>query len=611
MADQTLEALLNLPELETPWISRDGKWAAWTWYHTGPAADVYAAPTDASMPPLRLTETAHDSHLVSWTPDSRSVLVSQDRDGDERAQLFRVDLDRPGVMQPLTEPSPGFFLRGGQLHPNGRWLFYGANWDEEAGREIEATWLYRHDLETGERFPLARPQRASYYRPRLNDQGTHLLYRRNDPHPAGFQVWLVDVEGREDREIVNVGPEKKAHATWLPGGQQALVLAETETHQRVGVWDLDTGGLRWLIDEPGRNVEAAYTPHGSRQAVVIESVEARTRASLLDVGTGDNSPLPELPGTLVPLAPVGDGAWVGRYYSSQQPEDLVRFSPADPRPEAFTSLTRVWERTPLGPEDLAPAEDFRWQSVDGLEIQGWLYRARGEVRGTIVKVHGGPTWHIEDWIDAQVQYFASQGYHVLLPNYRGSTGFGLAYREAIKEEGWGGREQEDIRTGIEALISAGIAEPGKVGITGTSYGGYSAWWAITQFPPEIVAASVPICGMTDLVVDWQTTRPDLRPYSEEMMGGSPKEVPERYHERSPVYSVEDIRGRLLIVQGLQDPNVTPENVRVVQDALEAAGIEYELLAFEDEGHGIARPKNHRTLYPRLAQFFGEALATAL
>ena len=109
--------------------------------------------------------------------------------------------------------------------------------------------------------------------------------------------------------------------------------------------------------------------------------------------------------------------------------------------------------------------------------------------------------------------------------------------------------------------------------------------------------------MTDLAVDYETTRPDLRPLSEEMMGGSPAQVPERYRERSPLYTVGDIRGRLLIVQGLQDPNVTPENVRVVRRALEEAGVPYELLAFEDEGHGIARPANQRVLYPRLADFF--------
>jgi dipeptidyl aminopeptidase/acylaminoacyl peptidase len=93
-----------------------------------------------------------------------------------------------------------------------------------------------------------------------------------------------------------------------------------------------------------------------------------------------------------------------------------------------------------------------------------------------------------------------------------------------------------------------------------------------------------------------------------MLGGAPAEVPAKYRERSPINFVSNIRGRLLIVQGLQDPNVTPENVRAVTAALQAAGVEYELLAFDDEGHGIAKPKNQKTLYLRLLDFFSDAFA---
>ncbi len=89
------------------------------------------------------------------------------------------------------------------------------------------------------------------------------------------------------------------------------------------------------------------------------------------------------------------------------------------------------------------------KSVDGLEVQGWLYRA-AQPRGTIIHVHGGPTWLAEDRVNAEIQFYVAQGFNVLAPNYRGSTGFSLAFQESIKEDGWGGREQDDIRTGIEA-----------------------------------------------------------------------------------------------------------------------------------------------------------------
>jgi dipeptidyl aminopeptidase/acylaminoacyl peptidase len=382
-----------------------------------------------------------------------------------------------------------------------------------------------------------------------------------------------------------------------------VVLSETKTHQRIGVWDMQRGSLRWLVDDPTRNIEGAFVPYGSEEMVLIEIDQAQVKSSLLHSDTGQETALPQIPGDLNPLAPVGDGQWVGEYYSSIQPSDVVRFSASHPDPETFTSLSRVWERTQLTAADLVQAEDYRWKSVDDLEIQGWLYRPEREARGTIVFVHGGPTDHSPDKIHNQIQFFARQGFNVLDPNYRGSTGFGVAFREAIKEQGWGSLEQDDIRTGIEALIRDGIAETGTVGITGTSYGGYSSWCAITRFPPEIVAASAPICGMTDLVVDYETTRPDLRPYSEEMMGGSPDQVPERYYQRSPINYVGQIQGRLLIVQGDQDPNVSPENVRAVTSALQEAGVPYQMLTFEDEGHGILKPKNQKVLLLRLLEFF--------
>ena len=602
--EERLESLLSGPLLSGPAVSPDGEWVAWSWSRLGPAADVFAATTDGSVAPVRLTASPDDTLVVSWASDSRAVIVAQDRDGDERKRLFRVELDKAGVMEPLIEESPNYYVRGGQMHPGGRWLVYGANLDPESGTEIEATWILRHDLGTGERKVLARPRRANYYRPLLNSSGTHVLYFRNDLDPSGHQAWLVDIEGAEDREILNFGPRSKVSASWFPGADRVLFVVETEAQRRLGVWRMEDGSVRWLLEDPGRNLEYAFVPPNGDQAVAVEAENAGVKASLLDPETTAETGFPETAGNLIPLSPTKDGRWLCFYYGARQPPDLVRLDPDTGKPESLTGLRGL---SPLDLDGLVPAEDFRWKSVDGLEIQGWLYRARDSI-GTVLLIHGGPTSHAEDRFNAQIQYFVSRGFNVLAPNYRGSTGFGVEFQESIKEAGWGGKEQEDIRTGIEALIEAGIAEPGKVGVTGTSYGGYSAWWQITHYPPDLVAAAAPICGMTDLVVDYHATRPDLRPYSEEMMGGPPEEVPEIYHERSPIHFVQNIRAPLLIVQGLKDPNVTPANVDAVVESLEQHNTPYELLTFEDEGHGIARPENLKTLYPRLADFFEEAFA---
>jgi len=600
-----VDALLALPRMPVGAVkvSKDGAWVAWSWWGLGPAADVYVAPTDGSATPTRLSDTSNDTLVIGWTPDNRAVIVAQDQDGDERAQLFRIDLGQPGQLVPLTDAAPNYYLHGGDLHPNGRWLVYGANVDMASGAEIEPTWVYRHDLETGERTVLARPHKGGYVVPQLSPTGAHVLYNRNDLDPAGNQIWLVDIDGQHDREILNFGAADKVYASWFNDGQRVLVLHDTPTHRRLGVWTLNGGDVRWLIDDAARSIEAAYVPPGSEQIVVLDVAHAQLHATLLDPAIGSETSAPETPGTWMPLAPVGD-QWLALVYDAQQPVDIVRGAWADPSPT--TSVARVWDRTTLRPDDLAAAEAFTWNSMDGLSIQGWLYRAATPSKGTIVYVHGGPTSHSENKINTQIQYFVHAGFNVLDPNYRGSTGFGIPFREAIKQDGWGGREQNDIRTGIAALIEAGIAEQGRVGITGTSYGGYSSWHAITHWPLEIIAVAAPLCGMTDLVVDYQTTRPDLRPYSEEMMGGSPDQVPERYRERSPINFVDQIKGKLLIVQGLRDPNVTPDNLRVVQAALDQANVRYEVLTFDDEGHGIVKPQNQRRLCERLVAFFTQA-----
>ena len=615
-----LHQLMTLPTVLYARLSPDRRWVAFTWYRKHDNIDVFLAPADGSAPPIPLTHTPEATELMSWTPDSQAVIVSEDHDGDEFTRLFRVEIAQPGVMQPLTEDRPPYFMHGGMLHPDRRTLFYGANYDFTSGQAIEPTWVYRHDLITGERIPLAKPRVSNYILPELNKAGTHLLYSRRDRHAAGRQYWLVDVQGEQDREILNFGDQVKVFADWHPDSEQVVFMSEStgegaQEHFSLGVYHVPSGSVRWLVDDASRTIESEWvTPDGL--VVVDEMSQARHLATCIDLNRSaagqDEAPAAEIPfprltGNLLPVGRAVDGGWLGLFYSATSPVELVRFTMQAGSAQDLVSLTRVWEQTSLRPEQLTAAEDFRWRSVDGVEIQGWLYRASPNPRRAIVYVHGGPTWHSEERLNPQLQYYVNRGFNVLDVNYRGSTGFGLKFRNSIKEDGWGGREQADIASGAQALIQAGLADPGRIGVTGTSFGGYSAWFLITHYPPEVIAAAAPICGMTDLVVDYETTRPDLRPYSEEMLGGRPDQVPQRYYERSPIHFVQDISGKLTIIQGALDPNVTPANVREVRQCLDAHHIPYELLVFDDEGHGIIKPANQEKLYPALADFFERAL----
>lgn len=606
--ERLLNALIKTPKLYGALASSDNKWIAWSWLGISDTIDVYAVPTSGDQKPIRLSDTNQNTELVSWSPDNKSVVVAQDTDGNERNQLFQIFLDSPCVLHPLTPPNPPYFIRGGQLHPTTNNLIYGANFDFVNNQEIEPTWVYRHDLTTGEHIPLAQPTRGCWHFPQLNRTGSHILYNRNDLHPSGYQLWLVDIDGKSDRQIVSTGDDKKVFGSWFPDGERILIRAETDTHFKLGVWTLSSNELTWLIDDLERNIETAFVPTQSNKIIVVNTEEAKSKPSLLDIETGQEVELTFPTGNLIPVVPITEEHWIGKFYDAQHPLDLVRFSLSSLNSDDFTSVTHAADYMTFTSSTLTPAEDFFWYADDELRIHGWLYRSARPSKGTIVCVHGGPTAHSENTFDDQIQYFVSQGFTVLDPNYRGSTGYHRIFTEAIKKQGWGGAEQDDIRAGIEALIAAGIAQAGKVGITGTSYGGYSSWCAITRWDTSIIAASAPICGMTDLRIDYETTRPDLRPYTEEMMGGSPQNLPEKFHQRSPINFVHNIKGKLLIVQGEQDPNVTPENLHMVTKALDEHGIPYQTLTFPNEGHGIIRPENQKVLYQALINFFTRAFS---
>ncbi len=612
-----LDALLTLPVVQAAKVSPNGKLVAWSWARKNRRTNVYVASTcggeDFALP-KQLSDLGNDTYVVSWSHDSKSLIVEADDDGNERVRLYQVFVGGHEPPKLLTDENPEYFIRGGDLSRDGGCLVYGANFDFETKKLVDSTFVYRHDLVGGERKllakPLRSPEKVEGNAPVLNSLNTHVLYFRADAHAAGQQAWLVRVDGSEDREILNFGGDRKVSACWLTDGTRIAFLAEFDTGRHLGVFDIVSGAIEWLSRDDVRNFERVATVPGSQSIVVTEVVRGREQAVIVNPDTGRQTVVASKDSTTVrPLARIRKGSsvsWLGLRYGSAHADHLVRFTfDARRRTSAATNVTRLIAasaRTRTLESTFVFAEDFYWKSFDGLALHGFLYRAR-RARATVVYIHGGPRERSEDRFDALVQYLVSERFNVLMPNYRGSTGYGLVFQNAIKAKGWGMDEQEDIRSGIEALIRRRIARKGRVGVTGISYGGYSSWHAITHWAPELVAASAPMCGMTDLVVDYETTRPDLRTLSVEMLGGTPREVPEIYRERSPINFVSNIRGRLLIIQGGKDPNVTPENVRQVRVALKRAGVAYQLLEFDNEGHGVSKPENEALLFLSLSRFF--------
>lgn len=574
---------------------------AWSWTGLSDTANVWVVPTDGSAPASCLTDGGDHFAVNAIDAAGDRLVVSQGNGGNEHDRLFLLDR-RSGVLAPLTPQQSDHYVFGGVFHPDGRSILYTADFDYAAGIVTDGSWLYALDLDTGRRRVVTKAHSIVDRAPEISPDGVHVLYHRGDQHPAGTQIWLVDWSGSNDREIFSAGPKQRAYGHWIDNGH-ILVHAEGGTHARIGVFDIASLKTDWLIDDAGRNIENAVVGTDGRSVMLVEFVDGVLRPSLLDIVTRKERPLSQGGRSVLPLQQLVGGDWIVEAYSAAEPHAFLRIDPASGEMKTLVVSNPDQER-----RDHSAAQSFRWKSADGLPIQGWLYEPRTESKGLIVWVHGGPTWHSEDWVNPVVQFLASAGFTILDPNYRGSTGFGIPFRESIKEDGWGGREQADIRAGIEALIAAGKAQRGRIGVAGLSYGGYSSWVAITR-QADLVDAACAICGMYELGIDYHNTEmPHGRAYSEEMMGGTPEAFPERYFNASPRNFVDRIKGRLMIVHGLADSNVSPANTEVAVKDLDARGIPYRLLTFPDEGHGIYKAGNRARWLAEMADFFADAFA---
>ncbi|RIK36490.1 MAG: hypothetical protein DCC58_19205 [Chloroflexi bacterium] len=236
--------------------------------------------------------------------------------------------------------------------------------------------------------------------------------------------------------------------------------------------------------------------------------------------------------------------------------------------------------------DLVLPEVISWRSRDGLQVTGMLFTPKEQVPGKhplVVHIHGGPVgqWN-KQWIPWN-QYLVQRGYVVLVPNYRGSKGYGREFMERLYGD-WGGGDLEDNITGAEAVIARGLVDPDKVVATGGSAGGYSTLICMTK-APGVFKAGIARYGIADLATFTDTTWIFERHYIAKLMGGPGGQTPDIYRERSPLNFVDDVRRPLLILQGEDDIVCHRSEMDKMTAALQKAGKHVEYTVYPDEGHG--------------------------
>jgi dienelactone hydrolase len=242
-----------------------------------------------------------------------------------------------------------------------------------------------------------------------------------------------------------------------------------------------------------------------------------------------------------------------------------------------------------------------------LEIPAYLTLPKGvEAKNlpTLIIPHGGP-WGRDNWgYNSLAQFFANRGYAVLMPNFRGSTGYGRKFLDAGNLE-WGRKMQDDLTWGVKFVVAQGIADPKRVGILGGSYGGY-ATLAGVAFTPDLYAAAVDIVGPSNLITLLDSIPPyweSIRTMFYKRMGDpSTPQGKALLMEESPLSSADKIKTPLLVAQGANDPRVNRREAEQIVIALRDRGFPVEYILAPDEGHGFARPINNLALFMASEKF---------
>jgi dipeptidyl aminopeptidase/acylaminoacyl peptidase len=287
--------------------------------------------------------------------------------------------------------------------------------------------------------------------------------------------------------------------------------------------------------------------------------------------------------------------WIVANQYDDAPMEYFHYDRGARQARRLFSSTPAWEGLPY-----VPMEPVIIRARDGLELVSYLSHPRNAPTAAplpmVLLVHGGP-WARDVWgLYADHQWLANRGYAVLSVNYRGSTGFGKAFVNAANRE-WAGRMHDDLIDAVDWAIEHRIADPARIAIMGTSYGGYSALVGLT-FTPEKFACAVDLCGVSNLVTFlntipeyWITWKSLWKVRTGDYTTATGLQF---LAERSPLNRADRIVRPLLIAQGANDVRVKASESEQIVAAMQGHGIPATYIIYPDEGHGLGRAENRHS-----------------
>ena len=416
-------------------------------------------------------------------------------------------------------------------------------------------------------------------------------------------ISVVNIKTKTIKDVVT-WEGKDGNPIFTPNGKSIVFTSEGEKSEPIGLSDIykissNGGKPKKLAETPNRNASIISVSVNNNYVFVADANRTKSEVYKISLNSNDISPMLNL-----------DGRVSSPKISDDNKKIVFVKQELDKPSEVFVS-----ELNAINPKQISnfnPTEDFpklaktdviTWKSKDGLEIEGLItyptkYNKRRKYPLAVI-IHGGPAGVFSETFTGarsiyNIEYFASNGYAILRPNPRGSTGYGKDFRFANFKD-WGFGDYEDIMSGVDKVIDMGVADPNRLAVMGWSYGGYMTSFVVTR-TNRFKAASMG-AGLPNLVS--MTTTTDIPDYLVAHMGGEFWDDYETYEKHSAIYRIKNVETPTQVIHGSNDLRVPFTQGQEFYVALKRKGVPTEMVVYPRTPHGPREPKLLMDVSPRI------------